>query len=181
MVVHVTLLVPRNPRNSLIFMLAQRRLCVCLCVWSIASLNSQSEQGKFVGLRCTRKGKEGFSYTGSVRTLSSNVHVFKRCGYREDFYSNSCVSISCPYISGNEEAHIGVKLFRKNIANTYSLGFFPPLLCCFISALTGACFFPTLYKHYCQVIFTCFVVYVFLLKILGYSSVCFYQKMLGMF
>lgn len=53
--VHLMLLAPRKPQNSMLFMLAQRRLCVCLFAWSTASLNSQSEQGKFVGLRCTRK------------------------------------------------------------------------------------------------------------------------------
>lgn len=157
-VVHLMLLVPRKPQNSMFFMLAQRRLCVCLCVWSIASLHSQSEQDKFVGLRCTRKGKDGVSYTRSVRMLSSDAHVFKRCGYREDFYSSSYIPISCPYIAASEKARIGVKLFRRNIANTYSLGFFPLLLCCFISALTSAWFFPTS----CKVIFTCSVVYMFL-------------------
>lgn len=94
---------------------------VCDC--SVRSLNSQSEWGKSVSLRCMRKG--------SVESVM--LEVFELClltlVYSEDLdvektSAAGCISISFLYISASENANAVIKPFRKHVINIYLIHFF---------------------------------------------------------
>lgn len=106
---------------------------VCDC--SVTSLNSQSEWGKSISLRCMRKG--------SVESVMLEVFEFSllTLGYLEDLDAKTsavgCISISFLYVSASENANIIIRLFRKHVINISLIYFF-----CWSSALVSAWIFP---------------------------------------
>lgn len=93
---------------------------VCDC--SVTSLNSQSEWGKSVSLRCMRKGSVE-SVMLEVLELCLLTLVYSEDLDVEKTSAAGCISISFLYVSASENANAVIKPFRKHVINIYLIHF----------------------------------------------------------